>query len=182
MYLSKECWHSHGSLDSFLFVFMVDAVLTNDFHAVETLMPIYEYACRACGHTFEEWQKMSDPPVGTCPKCKKRKVEKLISQTAFLLKGGGWYKDLYSSSKPGAEAKDDGGGSSGKDVGGTSEAGTKKSASERASNDGKNDNKSDSKKETKGADAKDTAKSSDKASNKDTKHKDSPKKSETRAA
>jgi putative FmdB family regulatory protein len=66
-------------------------------------MPIYEYACRACGHTFEEWQKMSDPPVRTCPKCKAKKVEKLISQTSFTLKGGGWYADLYSGPKPGAK-------------------------------------------------------------------------------
>lgn len=64
-------------------------------------MPIYEYACAACGHEFEEWQKMSDAPVRTCPKCKKKKVERLISKTAFQLKGGGWYADLYSSSKPG---------------------------------------------------------------------------------
>ena len=64
-------------------------------------MPIYEYACAACGHQFEEWQKMSDAPVRTCPKCKKKKVERLISKTAFQLKGGGWYADLYSSSKPG---------------------------------------------------------------------------------
>jgi len=64
-------------------------------------MPIYEYACAACGHEFEEWQKMSDAPVRTCPKCKKKKVERLISRTAFQLKGGGWYADLYSSSKPG---------------------------------------------------------------------------------
>jgi putative FmdB family regulatory protein len=68
-------------------------------------MPIYEYACAACGHEFEEWQKMSDAPVRTCPKCKKKKVERLISRTAFQLKGGGWYADLYSSSKPGGEAK-----------------------------------------------------------------------------
>ena len=52
-------------------------------------MPIYEYACGACGHQFEEWQKMSDPPVRTCPKCKKKKVEKLISHTSFTLKGLG---------------------------------------------------------------------------------------------
>jgi putative FmdB family regulatory protein len=71
-------------------------------------MPIYEYACAACGHEFEEWRKMSDPPVKTCPKCKKKKkVERLISRTAFQLKGGGWYADLYSSSKPGADAKAD---------------------------------------------------------------------------
>src|SRR4051794_33313418 len=69
-------------------------------------MPIYEYACAACGHEFEEWQKMSDAPVRTCPKCKKKKVERLISKTAFQLKGGGWYADLYSSSKPG-EGKGD---------------------------------------------------------------------------
>jgi putative FmdB family regulatory protein len=68
-------------------------------------MPIYEYACGACGHRFEEWQKMSDPPVRTCPKCKAKKVEKLISATSFTLKGGGWYADLYGSSKaPGAGA------------------------------------------------------------------------------
>ena len=63
-------------------------------------MPIYEYACAACGHQFEEWQKMSDKPIKVCPKCKARKVEKLISQTSFKLKGGGWYSDLYAGPKP----------------------------------------------------------------------------------
>ena len=66
-------------------------------------MPIYEYACGACGHRFEEWQKMSDKPIRVCPKCKSRKVEKLISQTSFSLKGGGWYSDLYAGPKPGAK-------------------------------------------------------------------------------
>jgi putative FmdB family regulatory protein len=70
-------------------------------------MPIYEYACAACGHQFEEWQKMSDKPVRTCPKCKARKVERLISQTSFKLKGGGWYSDLYAGPKPNG-AKDQG--------------------------------------------------------------------------
>ena len=78
-------------------------------------MPIYEYACAACGHEFEEWQKMSDAPVRTCPKCKKKKVERLISRTAFQLKGSGWYADLYSSSKPGADSKSEGGKSEGAD-------------------------------------------------------------------
>ena len=59
-------------------------------------MPIYEYACAACGHQFEEWQKITDTPVKVCPKCKAKKVERLISQTSFHLKGGGWYSDLYS--------------------------------------------------------------------------------------
>jgi len=88
-------------------------------------MPIYEYACTACGHEFEEWQKMSDAPVRTCPKCKKKKVERLISRTAFQLKGGGWYADLYSSSKPG-EAKEGGKGAEAK---GKSDSGDSASAS-----------------------------------------------------
>jgi putative FmdB family regulatory protein len=70
-------------------------------------MPIYEYACAACGHQFEEWQKMSDKPVKTCPKCKAKKVEKQISMTSFKLKGGGWYSDLYAGPKPNG-AKDSG--------------------------------------------------------------------------
>jgi putative FmdB family regulatory protein len=70
-------------------------------------MPIYEYACGACGHRFEEWQKMSDKPVRTCPKCKAKKVEKLISHTSFTLKGGGWYSDLYAGPKPGGSASKD---------------------------------------------------------------------------
>jgi putative FmdB family regulatory protein len=63
-------------------------------------MPIYEYECQACGHRFEEWQKMADEPIRVCPKCTVPKVEKLISHTSFQLKGGGWYSDLYSSAKP----------------------------------------------------------------------------------
>ena len=70
-------------------------------------MPVYEYECRSCGHQFEEWQKMSDKPVRTCPKCKARRVEKLISATSFKLKGGGWYSDLYAGPKPNG-AKDQG--------------------------------------------------------------------------
>ncbi|MBT3182222.1 MAG: zinc ribbon domain-containing protein [Deltaproteobacteria bacterium] len=59
-------------------------------------MPIYEYLCKGCGEHFERFQKISDQPVSKCPKCGKE-VERLISQTSFTLKGGGWYKDGYSA-------------------------------------------------------------------------------------
>ena len=45
-------------------------------------MPIYEYACSACGHQFEEWQKITDKPVRTCPKC-KAKVDLVKDGTAL---------------------------------------------------------------------------------------------------
>ena len=64
-------------------------------------MPTYEYACEKCGHEFEREQRITDAPVKTCPACRSRKVRKLISRTAFVLKGSGWYSDLYSSPKPG---------------------------------------------------------------------------------
>ena len=63
-------------------------------------MPVYEYKCNACGREFEVQQRMSDPELTDCEVCGKQALERLISRTAFSLKGGGWYKDLYSSSKP----------------------------------------------------------------------------------
>ncbi len=59
-------------------------------------MPIYEYHCAACEHTFEVMQKFSDPPVKRCPKC-KGKVEKLLSAPGLLFKGTGWYVTDYAN-------------------------------------------------------------------------------------
>ena len=59
-------------------------------------MPIYEYACGKCDHEFEVEQRITEDPIKTCPACRSRKVKKLISQTSFVLKVGGWYSDLYS--------------------------------------------------------------------------------------
>jgi predicted nucleic acid-binding Zn ribbon protein len=42
---------------------------------------------------------MADPDKTTCEVC-GGSLERLISRTAFALKGGGWYKDLYASPKP----------------------------------------------------------------------------------
>ncbi len=61
-------------------------------------MPIYEYGCDGCGHRFEIQQKLADTPLKTCPQCHQDQLSKLISPTAFVLKGSGWYKDGYSGS------------------------------------------------------------------------------------
>ena len=68
-------------------------------------MPTYEYRCNACKREFEYEQRMSDDDLVTCEVCGEPKLEKLISRTAFQLKGSGWYKDLYSSA-PAGGAKD----------------------------------------------------------------------------
>ena len=62
-------------------------------------MPIYEYRCGACGDEFEIIQKISEGPLKRCGKC-GGSLEKLLSRTAFLLKGGGWYADGYGGAGP----------------------------------------------------------------------------------
>jgi len=80
-------------------------------------MPTYEYVCDACGHEFEEVQKISDPPIDRCPKCKKRKAHRLISQGNFILKGGGWYvTDYKGGGKKRTPDKDGAGASEKKDT------------------------------------------------------------------
>jgi putative FmdB family regulatory protein len=69
-------------------------------------MPIYEYLCEVCGMVNEKLQKVNDPPPARCDECGSRKLAKLVSRSAFQLKGGGWYSDLYASKKKEAPAKE----------------------------------------------------------------------------
>lgn len=58
-------------------------------------MPIYEYQCENCGMVEEALQKFSDKPLKKCNNC-SGKLHKLISQSAFHLKGSGWYVTDYA--------------------------------------------------------------------------------------
>ncbi len=64
-------------------------------------MPIYEYECSQCHQTSDALQKVNDPAPEACPHCgAHHTLSRQLSRTSFVLKGGGWYADLYSSSKP----------------------------------------------------------------------------------
>lgn len=70
-------------------------------------MPIYEYACEACGHTLEKLQKMSDAPLTICPQCGEPRLQKQVSAAGFRLKGGGWYEtDFKNNNKKNVSADD----------------------------------------------------------------------------
>lgn len=61
---------------------------------------IYEYECNNCG-IFEAIQKITDPQLSECPKCRELNRDsdppkRLISLTSFQLLGGGWSDDNYS--------------------------------------------------------------------------------------
>ncbi len=66
----------------------------------------YEYLCEACGHQWEADQSISAAPLKDCPSCGQAHAKRQISGGAgFILKGGGWYADLYSSSQSSSSTK-----------------------------------------------------------------------------
>ena len=71
-------------------------------------MPFYEYRCESCGHELEVLQKISAAPLTDCPECARPGLVKLVSATAFQLKGNGWYATDFKGG-PKADSADKGG-------------------------------------------------------------------------
>jgi putative FmdB family regulatory protein len=69
-------------------------------------MPIYEYACQACGHELEVMQKIADAVLADCPACGKPSLKKMISAAGFQLKGNGWYATDFKGKAKAAAAKE----------------------------------------------------------------------------
>jgi putative FmdB family regulatory protein len=57
-------------------------------------MPIYEYRCPN-GHTFELFQRMSDPSPSECQICGAAPVVKVLYPAAIHFKGSGFYSTDY---------------------------------------------------------------------------------------
>lgn len=70
-------------------------------------MPIYEYACTACGERTEAKQSFDDPPLDTCEIC-SGKLRKLYSPVGVVFKGSGFYStDAKSKSSKAASTSSD---------------------------------------------------------------------------
>lgn len=54
-------------------------------------MPVYAYNCQTCEKPFEKRLRISsyDEPQ-SCPFCDSTDVERVMSQTSFILRGDGW--------------------------------------------------------------------------------------------
>jgi putative FmdB family regulatory protein len=55
-------------------------------------MPIYAFACSACGHHFDRLQKLSDPDPSACPVCGVDAIKRQLTAPSFRLAGSGWYE------------------------------------------------------------------------------------------
>jgi len=107
-------------------------------------MPLYEYQCSKCGNVFEVRQKFSDEPLTVHESC-GGEVVRLISRSAFQLKGSGWYASDYARGSKGESSKSD----SAKNDSGKAEAGKSESAKGESKSDGKSETKSETKSEGK---------------------------------
>lgn len=58
-------------------------------------MPTYEYECKKCGHVFDVFQGITDPPVRSCPQCKGKVKRLLGTGSAVMFKGSGFYETDY---------------------------------------------------------------------------------------
>lgn len=71
-------------------------------------MPIYEYACKSCGHRLDALQKISDDLLTDCPECGDAALKRLLSAPRFRLKGEGWYETDFKKDNQRNLAKGDG--------------------------------------------------------------------------
>jgi putative FmdB family regulatory protein len=82
-------------------------------------VPIYEYRCPN-GHTFELFQRMSDPVPERCEVCGASPVERVLYPVAVHFKGSGFYSTDYGR---GSRKRETTGGKDG-DSSSTSESGS----------------------------------------------------------
>jgi putative FmdB family regulatory protein len=73
-------------------------------------LPTYQYACRECGHAFEQVQSFSDDALTACPECQGR-LRKVFNAVGVVFKGSGFYRNdsrgKESSAETSAPAKTD---------------------------------------------------------------------------
>jgi putative FmdB family regulatory protein len=94
-------------------------------------MPIYEYRCPN-GHTFELFQRMTDPQPDACEVCGAGPVERVLYPVAVHYKGSGFYSTDYGRGNRKQAAKDGSDSSSSSSSGDSSSSGESTSSEKKA--------------------------------------------------
>ncbi len=70
-------------------------------------MPTYAYACKQCGHRFDQVQSFSDPALSECPQC-GGPLRKEYGSIGVTFNGSGFYRtDSRSAAAKPATGKSD---------------------------------------------------------------------------
>ncbi len=83
-----------------------------EFFPVEEVasLPIYTYACEACGRVIERRQSFSDSPLTVCDGC-GGSLRRVLHPVGIIFKGSGFYNTDYKRSSAangsGGDRKDD---------------------------------------------------------------------------
>jgi putative FmdB family regulatory protein len=54
-------------------------------------VPTYQYACKDCGHAFEQFQSFTDDALTVCPACEGN-LRKVFNAVGVVFKGSGFYR------------------------------------------------------------------------------------------
>ena len=75
-------------------------------------MPTYVYACKSCGHRFEQYQSFSEDSLRTCPECAQETLRKVFDSVGIVFKGPGFYSTDSSTAGASTASSDSSGASS----------------------------------------------------------------------
>ncbi|PPB50930.1 FmdB family transcriptional regulator [Arthrobacter pityocampae] len=67
-------------------------------------MPMYAYACKDCGHTFDIQQSFSDDSLTVCPVCDGA-LRKKFNSVGVVFKGSGFYRNDSRATTSSTDAK-----------------------------------------------------------------------------
>jgi putative FmdB family regulatory protein len=120
-------------------------------------VPTYQYACKDCGHSFEQLQSFTDDALTVCPVCEGR-LRKVFNAVGVVFKGSGFYRTdsrtgsgegnaASGTADTGSSTKADAAGSSTSTSGG-GDNGTKAGASTGSGSDSSSGSSSTSSKDT----------------------------------
>ncbi len=85
-------------------------------------MPVYAYACTACGHAFEARQGFDEPSLTVCERCQGA-LRKQYGTVGVTFNGSGFYRtDSRAGAKPAGGDSSSGGGSESSSTSSKSEA------------------------------------------------------------
>lgn len=55
-------------------------------------MPTYDYICKDCNNTFEQFHSMNEKGSSKCPNCKSKNIKiQFSSGSGVIFKGSGFY-------------------------------------------------------------------------------------------